>query len=258
MRYLLLALSLVTLSTQALATPVTLTGAQLANLPNVQFPNGGQSISGSGLRFDITRNNGVIYRLPLNDFITDAGNISFSLAYERLLRDDGGLDQDFFIGIYDDENFFNSAAVDTSLQQVEIQNRVSGLSAAEDILVGSSVIDLGPQIAAPIGTVAQLDVSIQATPTGTTLSVSLNQSGAFITPTTTFLDPSGLSLIIVGNSLGENFIFNSLTFTNGVNIPASPTAAISEPAAFGGLALGLMTLGAQQRRRQRSQSLQPK
>lgn len=246
MKYLVLALTLATISSQTSATPVTFTGAELANLPGVTFPSGTQSIIGNGLRLENLTGDGVIYRLPLDGFSIDPTNIGLSISYEQSLRTDGIADQDLFLGIYDGAHYFSSVAIDFFPEMLELQNRVSILSVAEDRLATRTFREIGPHLTFNTGTTAQFDVSIQATPSGTLISGAFNGSGPFVSSTPTLFDSGGnLSLLIAGNSPGENFLINSLTFTSGLSGPT----AISEPSMFGGLALGLMTLGLYRRRR---------
>jgi len=242
MRVFLTILGLCFFSIPALATPVTFTGAELANLPGASFPTGGQSLSGDGLRLDLTVQNAVLYRLDLSNFIVDPSNISITVQAVRLL-DDSGFDanQDVFIGLYDGQNFFNTQFFDVpNPQRIGPQNRVDLLNASETQFIPGSFTQQGSTTSSPIGSVARLDVTIRATPTSTTIIGDINQTGGVTSSPSTLLNTnSTLSLIIAGNTLGGNHLINSLTFNSGVS---GPTAVV-EPGAVGGMALGLLALG---------------
>jgi len=60
MKHLALALGLATLSTPTLAAPISFTGAELANLPDITFPTGIRTIIGDSLRIDATNFDSVI------------------------------------------------------------------------------------------------------------------------------------------------------------------------------------------------------
>lgn len=239
MRALILSLGLAFVSSPSLSTPVTFTGAELAGLPGAEFPTGGQSIVGDGLYFDPTLLNAVLYRLPLNDFITDPNNIGISVNMSRLFNDGGNADQDFRFGIYDGQRIFDTFFIDVATQ-LQPANRVDVPNASETQNVTNLIHINGPLYSAPIGSIAQLDVTIQAGPTSTTIISEVNQAGAFTSSVPYVLDTAAdLSLIFLGNNLGENYLINSLTFTSGVSFPT----AVPEPRALAGLALGLGMLG---------------
>jgi len=241
MRFLVLTLGLLSFSTPAPAVPISFTGAELANLSSASFPTGGQRIVGDSLRWDPTILRAVLYRLPLDGFVIDPSNIGISAITTRLRTDQNGLDQDISFGIYDGQNLFNIFFVDSnSSQSVRAQNRIDSLDASERFFVPGSFVESGPLISSPIGSVVQLDTTIQATATGTTLIGEFNQSGATTSTFSPVLNLSGtLSLVILGSNTNENHLLRSLTFTSGVSLPT----AVAEPGALGGLALGLATLG---------------
>lgn len=240
MKQIALIFAFLSVSTPATAMPISFTGAELASLPGASFPTGGQSVVGDGLRFDPTLTSAALYRLSLNQLDVDPSNIGISVNVDRLLRDDGIVDQDFFVGIYDGQNYFNAFFQDTVSQVIEAQSRIDRLNASEDQGVSNSFLGSGPFISSPVGSVAQLNVVVQATAVSTTIAHSVNQSGASAFSAPTALNVNGdLSLVILGDQLGENYFINSLTFTNGVSVPT----AVPEPGALLGLALGLLMLG---------------
>lgn len=243
MRILLLSFGLIFLSSKALSAPITFTGAELAALPGGSFPTGTQSIIGDSLRFNPTASDVVLYRLDLNSFALDPNNINISVNVDRLLDDAGSADQDIRIGIYDGQNFFNTTFIDlSSPQSIRPENQVDTVNASVTQLTSNLLRDIGPFIPSAIGSVAQLDVTIRATPTSTTIIGEVNQGGGFATTTSRVLDVNAnLSLLIVNQTFRENHIINSLSLSSG------PTAVV-EPASLGITGLGLLGFGLFRRR----------
>lgn len=240
MRSLILSLGFLSFSLPVLSAPITFTGAELANLSGASFPTSGQSIVGDGLRFDPTIFGAVLYRLDLDNFVIDPTDISFSLAFKRLPNDLGEPDQDIFVGIYDGLNVFNTVVDGRPNEQFRLIHRIDGLNVTETQL-GSSFFDqAGPVIALPIIPLFELNVTIRATPTNTTLISDVNGSGGISSTVSNLLGTSaGLSLLIIGNEINENHLISSLTFNTGIGLPTT----LPEPGPLIGLALGLGVLG---------------
>lgn len=248
MKYLILAISLFTISTQTSATPVTFTGAELADLPGATFPTGIQTIIGDDLRIDNTIGAGIIYRLPLDQFDINPENLSLSINYTRLLSDSGSNLQRLRLGVYDGQTLFNVFAFNPGGDTIRGQITEGFLSPDERNLLATDRFQLGPETPSPIGSIAQLNVLIQASPITTIITGDLNQSGAFSDAVNNILDRNnGLDLIISGDFVGENYLINSLTITSD----ASGPFAVPESGTLGGLAFGLtsLSLGLYRRRR---------
>lgn|GEM_PF-355664 len=245
MKRLLLTLGLITLSTPALATPVSYTGIELAALSGANFPNGGQSFVGDGLRVDPAFDNAVLFRLDLDDFVVDPSDIGISINLQRLLNDNSFTDQDIRIGIFNGTDFFHTFFFDNNVAQFRPVNSVASLNGGETGLGTTSGIDTGPIVAAPFGAVAQLEVTIQATGSSTTIISEINQTGAFSSLSTDQLGiGGGLSLILIGNNSAENYLIDRVTFTSGVSVPTS----VPEPGGLGLAFMGLTALGLYRRR----------
>lgn len=246
MKYFVLILSLFSVPTSAFAVPITFTGAELAALPGASFPTGGQSIVGNSLRIDIRRITGILFRLDLNQFVVDSSNIGISVNTTRLRRDDGRQDQDIYIGIHDGQHFFSTFFVDNITPDIVVQNRVHAFSRSALTLSNIRFADIGPRTVFDVDTRPQLNLTVRATPSATLITSQVNQGQSFTSTSPVGLNRNaGLSLLFAGDQSGENYLINSLTFTSGVSFPAppAPPAAVPEPSALGGLALGMMALG---------------
>lgn len=243
-------LSLVFLfTTAASATPLSFTGAEFINLPGVSFPSGTRTIVGDSVRFDSTIDNAVMYRLPLDGFVVDRGEISFSLSFTRLLTDFGSVDFDFYVGIFDGQSAFGSFFInsDTASDRALARSRNYELTPDETFLSTILSGNQGSEVFFPAGQTRQTQVSITQTPSGNNVIGSINGAGGATLVTGNSYDPNGsLSLILVGNQPFENYLFNSLTFTSGVALPEPQ--AVPEPGALAGLGLGLLGLGLRRRR----------
>lgn len=241
MKTVLLLLGLISLSTSALAAPITFTGAELATLNGASLPTGQERIIGNSLRFDPVPGFSVLYRLSLDGFTVDPNGVGVSVDLTRLLRDDGIADQDIYIGLYDGQNFLNTFFVDTTNTDYAAQNRLDTLAIDETTIALGSILGTGAFTSSPIGSVAQLDVFIRALPSGTEIIGNVNQAASVSSTTATRLDfDRGLSLIIAAdNEPGEVYQIDALTFTSGVSFPT----AVPEPGALGGMAFGLLALG---------------
>jgi len=240
MRSLILILGFISLPTQVLSAPITFTGTELSTLPGASFPTGGNATVGDDLRFDPTLFGAVLYRLDLSDYVVDTNDIGFSLTFTRLLNDGGDLDQDISIGIYDGQTFFNAVFDGEPSDQARPQHRVDALNATETQLAPVTFLRFGAFTPSPGDSLVQLDVTLRATPSETTLISEVNSAGAISSTVSTVLQAnSGLSLLIIGNETNENHLINSLTFTSGISLPTT----VPEPGAMGGLALGLGMLG---------------
>lgn len=233
----------------AFAAPITFTGAELATLPNSSFPTAGQTILGDDLRFDPTINQAILYQLDLSDFIVDPSEISVSVNFTRLLGDLGLINQAFRIGLYDGQNYFHSVFFDlSSSNALQARHRIDLLSSDGRSRLPNISLETGPSISAPVDSLVQLDFTIRATPTLTEISGAINQSADFSSQTPLLLNTNNnLSLLLAGTNNGENYLINSLTFTNGLNIPVE----VPEPGHLLGLSFVLMALSLYLHRRQK-------
>jgi len=241
-KHLALILGLATFSTPALAMPISFTGAEFAALPGITFPSGTQTIVGDSLRLDATNTNSSIASLPLDQFNVDVSDFEVQINITRLLRDDGTEDHDPVIFLSDGRNLFGGIFADLSASTVFAQARRSELNSDGRSLVFIETLSNSSGAPVAFNDSYLATIGVQATPTNTIISVGINNGIASITDTTSTLfdlNNGGPSLVLFSNSFSENYLINSVTFTRGVSTPA----AVAEPGALGGLALGLATLG---------------
>lgn len=247
MKALWFALIVAALMAPARATLISFTGAELVGLPGASLPSGGGTVIGDDLRFDLPRSFGVLYRLELADFISDPNEIGISVNYTRLLNDANGIDQDLFIGIYDGQTIFSVASGDGATTDISVVTTLANLASSGLAATNVSLLEGGVITPAPIGSVAQLDILIRANPTSTDIIGEVNSSGPTATQVSNIFNVNGnLSLLIFGDDdLGENYLINSLTLTNGAAAPAD----IPEPGTLAGLGLGILSIAGLIRRR---------
>lgn len=245
MRYFLIVFAVLALIPSARAVPITFTGAELASLPGASFPTGGQMVIGDDLRIDATEGFTALYRLDLDEFIIDRSDFGFSLEFTRLNSDSGLNEQEFFIGFFDGRFLYSASFFGRDTGQTTAQNIILRLNEDGTELLGPGFAGASsPTATSSIGDILQLDFRLQATLDDTIISHAFDGSDFFPNSTLEPLLPgSDLSLVIFNfNNTEQNFLFNSLTFTNGVS-------AVPEPGALGGLGLGMLALTGFMRRR---------
>lgn len=242
MKHLTLILGLATLSTPALAAPISFTGAEFAALPGLTFPTGTQTIIADSLRIDATSGLGFLASLPLGQFNVDVEDFEVQIDITRLLRDDGVIDQAPFIYLSDGLNLFGGIFFDASSSATRTQARRDEIRSEGLPLIGREGFDQSAGTPVAINSNYLATIGVQATATNTTITTDINNGAVSSTGITTAILDSrngGLSLTFAANSSSENYIINSVTFTRGVSTPT----AVAEPGALGGMLLGLATLG---------------
>lgn len=241
MKHLALGISLATFSTPALATPISFTGAEFASLPGISFPSGTRSIIGDSLRIDGNRNFHATVVLPLTQFDVDPGNFELQLNVTRLLNDSNFEDQDLHVYLSDGRNLFGGTFADFSTS-VFVRIRQDELNRNDQSFIDGELLGVSQFTPVAVGSDYLATLSVRATATETTITGNINNGAVNFTRTSTVLFNSngvGLALVLGSSNLNQNYLINSVTFSEGVGAPT----AVSEPGAFGGLALGLTTLG---------------
>jgi len=242
MKSLTLILGLATLSTPALAAPVSFTGAEFANLSGITFPTGTQTIIGNSLRIDATNTNSVIASLPLDQFNADVSNFEVQIDITRLFDDNRSADQDLTIYLSDGRNLFGAQFFDATSTDVRGRVRRDELNSDGQSLISREFFDQSSAVPTAINNSYLATTSVQATATNTIIAGDINNGAVSFTETvSTLFDPSngGPSLVLISNASIENYQINSVTFTRGVSAPT----AVAEPGMLGGMALSLAALG---------------
>lgn len=240
MKYLSLVVALTTLSTPALALPISFTGAEFASLPGITFPTGTRTIIGDSLRIDGTSTQAVVASLPLDQFGLNPGGFEVQFNITRLLRDDGNTEQNPFIYLSDGFNLFGATFIDT-VEGFGAQIRRDELDSDGQSLNRIEFLGTSPITPVAINSDYLATISIEIGTDGTTITGDVNNGAVRRTAsTTTVFDPGNgaFSLVLGSNSFTENYIINSVTFRE-----VSTVTAVVEPGAFGGMGLGLLTLG---------------
>jgi len=240
MKTVLSLLGMMAFALPAQAVPITLSGAEIAQIPGTSTRLGTQSIIGDALRIDAIADLGNLLQVPLNMIISASTDISFTLQSLRLTADSGRVDQDFQIGIFDGQNVFGARFVDSFDATVRPDARVLPFTLDQSQSGSGTLVAEGSSaVLAPIDSIAEIGISIRSTVDGTEISGSVNGINLVTGVTSLVFDAAAdLFLVVTGSDRNENYQFNSFTFTSD----GTPAQNVPEPGALAGLALGLLGL----------------
>lgn len=245
MRYFLILFSFLAFTPTSYATPITFTGAELAALPNATAVGGIHSISGDSLLLTATSNNQILFNLNLSEFILTGEDIGIVANATRLTTTGGIRNSDIRLGVTDTRNYVYAEFDNFSTQPNVLRGHRHGFvtNNGQNFSQFGAIGD-GPIFGYEFGEAANLSVILRPTPGFTQIFSTFNGQGGFTSVTdTNRLDPVffDLSFTIGGASAGERYQINAVSFFSGVALPEPQ--AVSEPGAFGGLALSLAAMG---------------
>lgn len=230
----------------AVAGPLSYTGRELLDLPNVTLPSNQRNIVGDSALFQPVPDVQALFVFSFEGFEVDIENFGVRLNLRRLDDDNGTLDFDphFFLG--DGTSSLGGPVTDQGPDRLGVFNESvivpdgSSTAVLNELFVQQFDVDVA------IGEDFDFDLLIQSGLTNSTITSSINGQLSNLSTLSTVLDGSQpLDFTFFSHDLIENYRLNSITFFSGV----TQLAQVSEPGAMVIMAFALCAFGAMRIRR---------